>query len=163
MDLFCLETTETPFFQNYLEDVFTNWQGIFLMSIFYDKPLSVSPNMQLILYIVCVWLQDEKVKFVNGCDEVLSHLIFAGSDIILCQSFHDPVLQVPVSILSHIFISSLICCPYSFIIQIYVAKGFKIWSCSNCIKLLPWQLQVVLLPNENLESQSSFVLYVLKG
>lgn len=46
-------------------------------------------------------LKDEKVKFVNGCDEVLSHLIFAGSDIILCQSFHDPVLQVPLKALKY--------------------------------------------------------------
>ncbi|KAJ6906908.1 LOW QUALITY PROTEIN: starch synthase 4 [Populus alba x Populus x berolinensis] len=40
---------------------------------------------------------DETVRFINKYDEALLHLIFAGSDIILCQSFHDPLLQVPVS------------------------------------------------------------------
>ncbi|XP_057963697.1 probable starch synthase 4, chloroplastic/amyloplastic [Malania oleifera] len=39
-------------------------------------------------------LKDESARFINKYDEVLSHLIFAGSDIILCPSFHDPVLQV---------------------------------------------------------------------
>lgn len=43
------------------------------------------------------YLQDEDTRFVLGHDEALSHLIFAGSDIILCQSFHDHVFQVPVS------------------------------------------------------------------
>ncbi|KAJ6915779.1 starch synthase 4 [Populus alba x Populus x berolinensis] len=42
-------------------------------------------------------LKDETVRFINKYDEALLHLIFAGSDIILCQSFHDPLLQVPVS------------------------------------------------------------------
>jgi hypothetical protein len=40
------------------------------------------------------------VRFINGLDEALSHLVFAGSDIIMCQSFHDPLLQVPVNSLS---------------------------------------------------------------
>ncbi|XP_057983646.1 probable starch synthase 4, chloroplastic/amyloplastic [Malania oleifera] len=39
-------------------------------------------------------LKDESARFIKKYDEVLSHLIFAGSDIILCPSFHDPVLQV---------------------------------------------------------------------
>ncbi|KAM1405766.1 hypothetical protein ACFXTH_000532 [Malus domestica] len=42
-------------------------------------------------------LKDANVQFIDGNDEALSHLVFAGSDIILCQSFHDPGLQVPVS------------------------------------------------------------------
>ncbi|XP_052196115.1 probable starch synthase 4, chloroplastic/amyloplastic [Diospyros lotus] len=41
-------------------------------------------------------LQDDCVRFLNEYDEALSHLIFAGSDIVLCQSFHDPLLQVPL-------------------------------------------------------------------
>lgn len=40
--------------------------------------------------------QDENVRFIDRYDEALSHLIFAGSDIILCQTFEDPTLQVPV-------------------------------------------------------------------
>lgn len=40
------------------------------------------------------------MRFINELDEALSHLVFAGSDIIMCQSFHDPVFQVPVSSLS---------------------------------------------------------------
>lgn len=49
------------------------------------------------MFCVTVWVQDKNVRFIDGHDEKQSHLIFAGSDIILCQSFHDPVLQVPVS------------------------------------------------------------------
>ncbi|XP_022962918.1 probable starch synthase 4, chloroplastic/amyloplastic isoform X3 [Cucurbita moschata] len=41
-------------------------------------------------------LQDENVRFINRHDETLSHLIFGGSNIILCQSLHDPILQVPL-------------------------------------------------------------------
>ncbi|NP_001290013.1 probable starch synthase 4, chloroplastic/amyloplastic [Vitis vinifera] len=41
-------------------------------------------------------IKDENVRFIDKCDEALSHLIFAGSDIILCPSFHDPMLQVPL-------------------------------------------------------------------
>ncbi|XP_023518264.1 probable starch synthase 4, chloroplastic/amyloplastic isoform X3 [Cucurbita pepo subsp. pepo] len=41
-------------------------------------------------------LQDENIRFINRHDETLSHLIFGGSNIILCQSLHDPILQVPL-------------------------------------------------------------------
>jgi len=41
-------------------------------------------------------LKDDNVRFINEYEEALSHLILAGSDIILCQSFDDPVLQVPL-------------------------------------------------------------------
>ncbi|XP_021632907.1 probable starch synthase 4, chloroplastic/amyloplastic isoform X2 [Manihot esculenta] len=46
-------------------------------------------------------LQGENVRFINKYDEAVSHLIFAGSDIILCQSFHDPLLQVPLKALKY--------------------------------------------------------------
>ncbi|XP_059435939.1 probable starch synthase 4, chloroplastic/amyloplastic isoform X1 [Corylus avellana] len=46
-------------------------------------------------------LKDENVRFLNEHDEALSHLVFAGSDIIMCQSFHDPVLQVPLKALKY--------------------------------------------------------------
>ncbi|KAI3423137.1 Glyco_transf_5 domain-containing protein [Psidium guajava] len=46
-------------------------------------------------------LKDENVRFVDGYDEALSHLILAGSDIILCQSFEDPTLQVPMKALKY--------------------------------------------------------------
>ncbi|KAJ6915778.1 hypothetical protein NC652_018439 [Populus alba x Populus x berolinensis] len=46
-------------------------------------------------------VQDETVRFINKYDEALLHLIFAGSDIILCQSFHDPLLQVPLKALKY--------------------------------------------------------------
>ncbi|KAF3439141.1 hypothetical protein FNV43_RR17416 [Rhamnella rubrinervis] len=45
--------------------------------------------------------KDDSVLFISGHDEALSHLVFAGSDIILCQSFHDPVLQVPLKALKY--------------------------------------------------------------
>lgn len=46
-------------------------------------------------------LKDENVRFINELDEALSHLVFAGSDIIMCQSFHDPVFQVPLKALKY--------------------------------------------------------------
>ncbi|KAM1818804.1 hypothetical protein ACFX11_000561 [Malus domestica] len=46
-------------------------------------------------------LKDANVQFIDGNDEALSHLVFAGSDIILCQSFHDPGLQVPLKALKY--------------------------------------------------------------
>ncbi|XP_038697626.1 probable starch synthase 4, chloroplastic/amyloplastic isoform X3 [Tripterygium wilfordii] len=48
-----------------------------------------------------VKVQDENLRFINKYDEALSHLIFAGSDIMLCQSFHDPVFQVPLKALKY--------------------------------------------------------------
>lgn len=36
------------------------------------------------------------MRFLNKYDEALAHLVFAGSDIMLCPSFDD-TLQVPVS------------------------------------------------------------------
>uniref|UniRef100_A0A6N2LAM4 starch synthase n=2 Tax=Salix viminalis TaxID=40686 RepID=A0A6N2LAM4_SALVM len=44
---------------------------------------------------------DETMRFVNKYDEALLHLIYAGSDIILCQSFHDPLPQVPLKALKY--------------------------------------------------------------
>lgn len=41
-------------------------------------------------------LQGKNVRFINKYDEALSHLIFGGSEIILCHTYEDPVLQVPV-------------------------------------------------------------------
>lgn len=43
-------------------------------------------------------LQDENVRFIDEYDEELSHLIISGSDILICPSFDDPLLQVPVSV-----------------------------------------------------------------
>ncbi|XVF17434.1 hypothetical protein REPUB_Repub10bG0121900 [Reevesia pubescens] len=46
-------------------------------------------------------LEDFNVKVFYHYDEALSHLMFAGSDIMLCQSFHDPLLQVPLKALKY--------------------------------------------------------------
>ncbi|XP_050205429.1 probable starch synthase 4, chloroplastic/amyloplastic [Mercurialis annua] len=46
-------------------------------------------------------LKGENVRFINKYDEAISHLIFSGSNIILCQSFHDPLLQVPLKALKY--------------------------------------------------------------
>ncbi|KAE8706994.1 putative starch synthase 4 [Hibiscus syriacus] len=46
-------------------------------------------------------LEDSNVQFFTHCDEALSHLVFAGSDIILCHSLHDPLLQVPLKALRY--------------------------------------------------------------
>ncbi|XP_059293448.1 probable starch synthase 4, chloroplastic/amyloplastic isoform X2 [Lycium ferocissimum] len=41
-------------------------------------------------------LKDENTRFLNKYDEALAHLVLAGSDIMLCPSFDDTVLQVPL-------------------------------------------------------------------
>lgn len=41
-------------------------------------------------------LKDENVIFLNKYDEALAHLVLAGSDIMLCPSFDDTLLQVPL-------------------------------------------------------------------
>ncbi|KAH9712538.1 glyco-transf 5 domain-containing protein [Citrus sinensis] len=46
-------------------------------------------------------IQDGIVIFVDSYDDALLHLIFSGSDIILCHSFHDPVLQVALKALKY--------------------------------------------------------------
>ncbi|XP_052879739.1 probable starch synthase 4, chloroplastic/amyloplastic isoform X2 [Gossypium arboreum] len=46
-------------------------------------------------------VEDSNVKFFYNYDEAISHLVFAGSDIILCHSFHDPLLQVPLKALRY--------------------------------------------------------------
>jgi glycogen synthase len=48
----------------------------------------------------------DNINFVGSYDEALSHLLFAGPDIILCQCFHDPTDETPL-------------------------KSFKVWSSSN--------------------------------
>ncbi|GJU31060.1 hypothetical protein Tco_1174649 [Tanacetum coccineum] len=45
-------------------------------------------------------LNDENVKFLDDYEESLLHLIFAGSDIILCN-FNDPMLQVSVKAIKY--------------------------------------------------------------
>ncbi|KAH1234447.1 putative starch synthase 4, chloroplastic/amyloplastic [Glycine max] len=40
--------------------------------------------------------KDDNLKFVPTYDEALLHLVFAGSDIILCQSFLDPTDEIPL-------------------------------------------------------------------
>ncbi|CAA7034662.1 unnamed protein product [Microthlaspi erraticum] len=50
-------------------------------------------------------IQDEiegrNLKIVTEDKQGFSHLVFAGSDIMLCMNFHDPVLQVPVKALRY--------------------------------------------------------------
>ncbi|XP_068657695.1 uncharacterized protein [Aristolochia californica] len=43
----------------------------------------------------------QNVRFINKHDKALQHLVFAGSDIILCPSFHDPVQQVPLKAIKY--------------------------------------------------------------
>ncbi|KAL2527877.1 putative starch synthase 4 [Forsythia ovata] len=46
-------------------------------------------------------VKDENMRFIDNYDEALSHLIFAGSDIMLCPSFDTPLLQVPLKALKY--------------------------------------------------------------
>ncbi|XP_062221624.1 uncharacterized protein LOC133920970 isoform X2 [Phragmites australis] len=45
--------------------------------------------------------QGDKITFVEAYDEALAHLIFAGSDIILCSSFQDPSLQIAMKAIKY--------------------------------------------------------------
>ncbi|KAK9110811.1 hypothetical protein Sjap_018871 [Stephania japonica] len=40
-------------------------------------------------------IKGDSVRFIDTHDEALSHLVLAGSDIMLCTSFHDPTMQIP--------------------------------------------------------------------
>ncbi|GAB2232036.1 hypothetical protein Droror1_Dr00011057 [Drosera rotundifolia] len=46
-------------------------------------------------------LKGQNVRFIDEYDEGFSHLILSGSDIILCQSYDDPVLQVPIKAMKY--------------------------------------------------------------
>ncbi|KFK28237.1 hypothetical protein AALP_AA8G490200 [Arabis alpina] len=46
-------------------------------------------------------IEGDNVKVVTEHKQGFSHLIFAGSDIMLCLSFDDPVLQVPLKALRY--------------------------------------------------------------
>uniref|UniRef100_A0A0A9EN53 starch synthase n=1 Tax=Arundo donax TaxID=35708 RepID=A0A0A9EN53_ARUDO len=45
--------------------------------------------------------QADKITFVEVSDEALAHLIFAGSDIMLCSSFQDPSLQIAMKAIKY--------------------------------------------------------------
>ncbi|KAL3526942.1 hypothetical protein ACH5RR_011598 [Cinchona calisaya] len=59
------------------------------------------PGINRELESLLVELKDENVRFIDKCDEPLLHLVFAGSDIMLCPSFDDPVLQVPLKAIKY--------------------------------------------------------------
>nr|TKW42165.1 hypothetical protein SEVIR_1G365600v2 [Setaria viridis] len=44
---------------------------------------------------------DDDIAFVEEYNETLAHLIYAGSDIILCSSFEDPSLQIAVKAIKY--------------------------------------------------------------
>ncbi|XP_061336863.1 probable starch synthase 4, chloroplastic/amyloplastic [Gastrolobium bilobum] len=46
-------------------------------------------------------LKDDNLKFMLAYDEALLNLVFAGSDIILCQSFLDPTDEIPLKALRY--------------------------------------------------------------
>ncbi|KAK4393532.1 putative starch synthase 4, chloroplastic/amyloplastic [Sesamum angolense] len=62
---------------------------------------SKSPSMRRELEIFEEELKDENVRFIDEYDEELSHLIISGSDIMICPSFDDPLLQVPLKAINY--------------------------------------------------------------
>ncbi|KAL8472779.1 hypothetical protein ACS0TY_029847 [Phlomoides rotata] len=46
-------------------------------------------------------VMDANVRFIDEYDEELSHLVISGSDIMLCPSFDDPLLQVPLKAMKY--------------------------------------------------------------
>ncbi|KAK4416389.1 putative starch synthase 4, chloroplastic/amyloplastic [Sesamum alatum] len=62
---------------------------------------SKSPGMRRELEIFEEEVKDENVRFIDEYDEELSHLIISGSDIMICPSFDDPLLQVPLKAIKY--------------------------------------------------------------
>ncbi|CAN6239110.1 unnamed protein product [Urochloa humidicola] len=44
---------------------------------------------------------DDNIAFIEEYDKTLAHLIYAGSDIILCSSFEDPSLQIAMKAIKY--------------------------------------------------------------
>ncbi|PUZ78155.1 hypothetical protein GQ55_1G430000 [Panicum hallii var. hallii] len=44
---------------------------------------------------------DDSIAFIEEYDETLAHLVYAGSDIILCSSFEDPSLQIAMKAIKY--------------------------------------------------------------
>ncbi|KAH7520376.1 hypothetical protein FEM48_Zijuj08G0137400 [Ziziphus jujuba var. spinosa] len=63
--------------------------------------LSKIPSANMSLGSFQEELKGDGVRFISRQDEASSHLVFAGSDIILCPSFHDPILQLPEKALKY--------------------------------------------------------------
>ncbi|EYU44542.1 hypothetical protein MIMGU_mgv11b018884mg [Erythranthe guttata] len=62
---------------------------------------SQNPGMKKAFELFQEEVKDENVKFIDAYDEQLSHLIIAGSDILLCPSFDDPLHQVPLKAIKY--------------------------------------------------------------
>lgn len=63
--------------------------------------VSKIPSINSVLKSLHEELKDENVRFLNKYDETLTHLIFGASDVILCLSYEDPVLQVPLKAIKY--------------------------------------------------------------
>ena len=72
-----------------------------------------------------LYLQDDDIYFVLEHDQALSHLIFAGSDIVLCQSFDDPIYQAPVSVIS-LFPAIILSSCFLWIFELYRFLSLKL-------------------------------------
>ncbi|KAL6911320.1 hypothetical protein ACP4OV_000125 [Aristida adscensionis] len=70
--------------------------------IFMENFWSVmNSNVQALKEELKFMKQEDKIAFVEVYNEALAHLIFAGSDIILCSSFHEPSLHVAVKAMKY--------------------------------------------------------------
>ncbi|KAI3451863.1 hypothetical protein Pfo_008528 [Paulownia fortunei] len=59
------------------------------------------PGMRRAFELFQEEVKDENVRFIDEYDEELSHLIISGCDIMLCPSFDDPLLQVPLKAMKY--------------------------------------------------------------
>ncbi|PIN16460.1 hypothetical protein CDL12_10883 [Handroanthus impetiginosus] len=62
---------------------------------------SQSPGMSRGFRLFQEEVKDGDVRFIDEYDEELSHLIISGSDVMLCPSLDDPLLQVPLKALKY--------------------------------------------------------------
>ncbi|XP_027078865.1 probable starch synthase 4, chloroplastic/amyloplastic isoform X2 [Coffea eugenioides] len=66
-----------------------------------EREFSQNPDLRREVESLLLELKDGNVKFIDKYDEPLLHLILAGCDIILCPSFDDPELQVPLKAIKY--------------------------------------------------------------
>ncbi|KAL4179991.1 hypothetical protein AMTRI_Chr13g122950 [Amborella trichopoda] len=62
---------------------------------------STTPEVEAALESLRKELKEQNVRFINKYNEALSHLVIAGSDILLCASFHDPKLHLPLKAIKY--------------------------------------------------------------
>nr|XP_027193345.1 probable starch synthase 4, chloroplastic/amyloplastic isoform X3 [Cicer arietinum] len=84
-------------------------------------------------------LKDDNIKFVRANDEALLHLLFAGSDIILCLSFLDPTDEIPSLFRSSLNNLAVVSLPSFQQLENIIIVSQRSAACCRCWKSFPTQ------------------------